>query len=275
MKKPKVSVVIPVYNEEKDIKDCLGSLLKQSYKNFEVIIVDDGSTDESADKIKKYPVKLLKQKHKGSGAARNLGVKYAIGEILVFVDADQTFDKRFIDELIKPILRNKTKGTFTKEEFISNADNVWSKCLCISEGRQLNRRTRDDYPEESKAFRAIRKDLFLKAGGFDENKGITDDSIADKVGFKAVNVSKAIYYHKNPDTLKDIFIHANWVGKGEHARKNILVSCLAHLFPFSIVRGLFTGAMKKNPYYLIFKMVFDLGIIYGLTKAVLTRKYHK
>ena len=132
MKSAKVSVIIPVYNEERVIVNCLKSLAKQIYKPLEIIIVDDGSVDNAIKKISNLKsqisnLKLYKQNHLGPGPARNLGAKYSKGEILVFVDADMMFDKDFIKDLIKPILNNETFGTFSKNEFNANKDNVWSK----------------------------------------------------------------------------------------------------------------------------------------------------
>src|SRR3972149_7564948 len=123
-----ISVIIPIYNEETTIGECLNSLSKQSYKNLEVILVDDGSTDNTLHVIKNLKslvrtreVKisnliLLKQNHKGPGPARNLGASRAKGEILVFVDADMTFEKDFVKDLTAPIIKGKTIGTFSKNE---------------------------------------------------------------------------------------------------------------------------------------------------------------
>src|SRR3989344_8477717 len=128
----KVSVIIPVYNEEKVIQYCLESLKNQTFRDMEIIVVDDGSTDRTQELVK--GVMLLIQDHKGPGEARNFGAKQAKGEILVFVDADMTFDKDFIKELIKPIITEKSKGTFSKDEKVSNWDNIWAKCWNINEG---------------------------------------------------------------------------------------------------------------------------------------------
>ena len=90
-----VSVIIPVYNTEKYIGEAIQSVLSQSYKNFEIIVVDDGSTDDSRNVVKSYgpSVKLLTQNHLGASAARNLGVKESRGNILAFLDADDLWTK--------------------------------------------------------------------------------------------------------------------------------------------------------------------------------------
>src|SRR3989338_5607166 len=137
MKNKLVSVIIPIYNEEEVIENCLESLAKQSYKDLEVILVDDGSTDRTLEIIRNWKfeignLKLLEQKHMGPGVARNLGASEANGDILVFVDADMAFDKNFVKDLVKPILDGKSIGTFSKNEFVTNKDNIWSICWNIN-----------------------------------------------------------------------------------------------------------------------------------------------
>lgn len=99
----KVSIVIPVYNEEKMLPLCLDSLMNLDYPKelLEIIIVDNNSTDLSASIIKKYPVKYLLEKRKGASAARNTGISQANGEIVAFTDADCVVDKDWIKNLVK------------------------------------------------------------------------------------------------------------------------------------------------------------------------------
>src|SRR3989344_3252213 len=143
----KLSIIIPVYNEELCIENCLKSLDKQTYNNREIMVIDDGSTDKTLEILKKYQVLILHQKHKGPGSARNLGASKAKGEILVFVDADMTFEKNFLDELTKPIEDGKTIGTFSKNEFVSNKENIWSICWNINRNVPKEKMLPDNYPE--------------------------------------------------------------------------------------------------------------------------------
>ena len=86
-----VSVVIPVYNSEQYITECIDSALTQTYQNIEIIIVDDGSTDNTVNIISEYNnelIKLFHQKNTGSGAARNHGIEQASGTWIAFLDAD-------------------------------------------------------------------------------------------------------------------------------------------------------------------------------------------
>ena len=100
---PKFSIIIPVYNVEDYIDRTLQSIMKQTYQDYEVIIVDDGSTDHSMDFVKKYPFKVIHQKHEGVSVARNIGVEKAKGEYLVFVDSDDFIEKDLLKNLAKNI----------------------------------------------------------------------------------------------------------------------------------------------------------------------------
>lgn len=87
----KVSVVIPVYNRERTIKRCIDSVINQNYEAFEIIVVDDGSTDNTLRIIEEEYVRIvrvIKQNHKGAQAARNAGIRAAKGEYIAFLDSD-------------------------------------------------------------------------------------------------------------------------------------------------------------------------------------------
>ena len=98
----KVSVIIPVFNEEKYIKSCLDSLISQEEKPDEIIVIDNNSTDRTIDIVKKYPqVKVINEKKQGIAYARNAGFNAATGDILVKCDADSRFPINFIKNIKK------------------------------------------------------------------------------------------------------------------------------------------------------------------------------
>ena len=101
-----VSVIIPVYNAEKYLKQCLNSLLTQTFKNIEIICIDDGSTDHSLSLLSYYAkqdsrVLVKHKKNRGAGSARNFGLRYAQGEYLFFADADDFFELNMLEECVK------------------------------------------------------------------------------------------------------------------------------------------------------------------------------
>ncbi|WP_400076779.1 glycosyltransferase family 2 protein [Winogradskyella sp. R77965] len=94
-----VSIVIPAYNKQDSILETLNSVFSQSFKNFEVIVIDDGSTDNTQEVIKSFKkdIVYLFQENKGQGAARNTGIKAAKGNYVVFLDADDYWEPTFLE----------------------------------------------------------------------------------------------------------------------------------------------------------------------------------
>lgn len=103
----KISVIIPVYNVEKYLKNCLDSIVNQTYKNLEIIIVDDGSTDNSIQIIKEYSkderVKIITQEREGVYTARNKGLELATGDYVSFIDSDDWIERDTYERLVKNI----------------------------------------------------------------------------------------------------------------------------------------------------------------------------
>ena len=110
-KTPCISVIVPVYQVERFIRKCLDSLLSQTFKDFEVILVDDGSTDESAKICDDFCLNdsrfhVIHKKNGGVSSARNIGLKYAIGEWITFVDSDDTVDQDYLLKLHQATIGN-------------------------------------------------------------------------------------------------------------------------------------------------------------------------
>lgn len=103
---PKFSIIIPVYNVEKYIKKCLDSVFNQSFKDYEVIVVNDGTKDKSMDIVKEYDLTIINQENAGLSAARNTGLSKAKGEYIFFLDSDDYIEKDLLKELDKSI-KNK------------------------------------------------------------------------------------------------------------------------------------------------------------------------
>lgn len=108
---PAISVIIPIYNVEKYIERCLASVQAQSFTDFEVLIVDDGSSDRSAELAEKYTAdsrfKLIRQKNGGLGAARNTALAWAQGEYVAFVDSDDAVTADYLKKLYTAAEKNR------------------------------------------------------------------------------------------------------------------------------------------------------------------------
>ena len=124
--KGKVSVVVPLYNTEKYIINCIESIRNQTYKDIEVLIIDDGSTDASGKVVKEYleniddkRVKYFYKENEGVGKARNYGMALATGKYISFIDSDDTIEETFYEKLVKKI---NDKISFVMTSYFNKID---------------------------------------------------------------------------------------------------------------------------------------------------------
>lgn len=108
MKKDKISIIIPAYNSEQTLKRCLDSILNQTYKNIEIIVINDGSKDKTLKILKQYEKKhsnviIIDKKNEGQASARNDGFKKSTGEYVMFIDADDFIEKNYLEIMLQAI----------------------------------------------------------------------------------------------------------------------------------------------------------------------------
>jgi len=274
IKIPKVSVIIPTYNEEDNVYKCIETMLNQNYSNFELIIVDDGSTDKTVEIVRSFKkVKLLKQNHKGPGIARNLGTKHSKGEILIFVDADMEFPKNYIKNSIKKILDGKVWGTIHYMEKIANNANFWARCWgpvipLDKDGKGL-------------IYRTITKKKFLEYGMFDPEEGYADDqSIMKKSRVKA-EPSDAWCYHNNPDSAKEVFLQSRWIGNSYRLSLldvpliNLLFLIISYplMYLLMLKKSLKIIIREKSVKYLFYSLLFGFVAYHGRYAGMLGRVF--
>ena len=113
MEKNLISVIVPVYNIEKYLPRCIDSILDQTYKNWEAIFINDGSTDNSLKILEEYKkkderIKIIDKKNAGSGAARNDGIEKSRGEYIAFLDSDDWYEKNFLEKLYNNLIENNS-----------------------------------------------------------------------------------------------------------------------------------------------------------------------
>ena len=282
---PLLSIIIPQYNEEKDILDCLESLSLQTYKNFEIIVIDDGSTDNSLKMIKDFAkknkkIKILEQNHRGPGIARNLGAEESKGEILVFVDADMTFDKDYLKNLIQPILNENENAIGTENEIQSSnyKKNIWTRCA--------GKWSFDGTYETRKIFRALRKDKFFEMGCFDPKYGYADDqTFFLKYGVNPKIAKGSICYHKNPETLRELYGQNRWMGASidnftfevpiiKYFVPFLLILISPMMIPILSIRKSHKNNDWKNlfPWMFIFMAVRYFGTVSGIFRKIFLNK---
>jgi cellulose synthase/poly-beta-1,6-N-acetylglucosamine synthase-like glycosyltransferase len=131
---PLVSIIIPAYNEEKVIANCVKSILNSNYKNFEIILVDDGSTDRTLQVMRRYKnpprVQVMTQPNSGKAAALNTGFQRAKGEILFFVDADGIFTHSTIREMLNAFNSEKV-GAVCGNDAPTNLNHLQTKLMAL------------------------------------------------------------------------------------------------------------------------------------------------
>jgi glycosyltransferase involved in cell wall biosynthesis len=176
-KTPQVSVIIPTYNRAWIIKEAVDSVLAQDYKDFELIVVDDGSTDNTSDVLASYgeDVRVLFQENKGVSAARNRGVAEASGQFVAFLDSDDLWLPKKLS--VQAEFFNKTP-----DALICQTEEVW-----IRNGIRVNPKKRHKKPSGiifepslalclvSPSAVMIRRDVLDREGGFDETLTVCED----------------------------------------------------------------------------------------------------
>lgn len=137
---PKISIIVPVYNTEKYISNCIESILKQKEKDFELLLIDDGSKDQSGRICDTYAtkddrIKVIHKKNGGVSSARNLGIDHAKGEMIFFIDSDDTVgpdylknleiidDEDFVQSGVKILENDYLKPIMTHEDILKTIIN--------------------------------------------------------------------------------------------------------------------------------------------------------
>ena len=183
-----VSIIIPVYNVRKYLEECLDSVINQTYKNIEIICVNDGSTDNSLELLYEYSkkdsrIKIIDKKNGGVSSARNLGIKNAIGEYIYFVDSDDWIELNLIEEFVNVIkteevdivrcnhYKNQNENNISFDKTISNKkveDKEINECIeKIVEGK---------IPAYVPCLIA-KKEIVLKTNLFDEKIVLMEDTL--------------------------------------------------------------------------------------------------
>jgi glycosyltransferase involved in cell wall biosynthesis len=157
-KEPLVSVIITTKNEEKNIEKCIQSVQKQSYKNIELILVDNFSEDKTIEIAQKYAVKIFSKGNERS-AQRNYGANVATGKYLIYLDADMILSRDVLSECVQCCEQTHSIASYIPERIVGHG--FWIKVRDFE--RSFYTGTVID------AVRFIRRDLFLQVGGFDEN----------------------------------------------------------------------------------------------------------
>lgn len=135
---PKVSIVMPVYNVEKYLGQCLDSVINQTLRDIEIICVDDGSTDDSLGILEDYSqkdnrIRVLHQQNQHAGVARNNGMNVARGKYIIFLDSDDVFELNMLEEMVKRAEKDDSDVTVCGWKSLDDRTNEVSKAWTINE----------------------------------------------------------------------------------------------------------------------------------------------
>jgi len=197
-KNPLVSIIIPTKNSSSTLKKTLDSIANQTYKNIEIIVVDNDSSDRTKEIAKLYTDKVFNIGPERT-AQKNFGIKVARGEYLLFIDSDMELDSNVVEECVKLAeADNNVGGIIIPERSVGNS--FWIKV------RDFERSFYAGTEIESARF--FRKDLVIKVGGFDEDIIFFEESILpqkiEELGFnvKARIKSKILHHEEKFSLLK-------------------------------------------------------------------------
>ncbi|WP_195932063.1 glycosyltransferase [Turicibacter sanguinis] len=210
-----VSIIIPVYNVEKYLQECLESAINQTYKNIEIIAINDGSTDSSLAILEEYAskygnLKIVNQENKGMSGARNAGLKVANGEYIYFLDSDDFIDLNMIEECVVLAEKNNLDiinfdaHVFYDGDFKSDFNPKYNRSKFLNQGIYLGqdfyRYSRNNNAYRAAVWLSFYRTDFLRNFNLNFYEGIThEDELFSTQAFilasKVMYESKA-YFHR-------------------------------------------------------------------------------
>lgn len=200
-----ISIIVPVYNVEKYLDECIASVINQSYRNIEILLINDGSTDTSYEICKEWSkkdsrIRVLNQINQGQGIARNYGVKEAKGEWIAFVDADDWIDKEYIELMMRAAIRehaNMARCNYTQIRIKSGGEKTTNFYQAVG----VNKDETDILAESAGMIcnMIIRKQIIIdndikqpKCKGQDSAVGLEMCLLAKRIAF----VNESLYYYR-------------------------------------------------------------------------------
>ena len=275
MSLPKISVIIVNYNGKTLLEKCLESLFKVNYDNFEVILVDNNSTDETIEFVtKNYPsvIVIKLDSNKGFAEPNNIGSKIAKGDHLLFLNNDTIVTPDFISELVKAI-ENDPKIAICQSLLLKPDGSIDSSGDFIDKlGVVYNSITKTDEIREISSARGasmlVRSSVFKKLGGFDEKFFVSFEDVdlgwrAWILGYRVILIPTSIVYHYGGTTIEKIKSEIAF-----HGFKNQLAMKITNFEPVLAVKNLIK--------FFIIYGTRELGIwfdykIHGTTKRSSTK----
>jgi GT2 family glycosyltransferase len=217
---PRASVVVCAYQAQDTIEECLWSLTELDYPNYEVLVVDDGSTDATAPIARRFPVRLLSREHLGLSGARNVGLEHAEGEIVAYIDADARADPDWLTYLVLALEAQETAGVGGPNPAPPDDPPV-AQCVARAPGGPIHVLLDDERAEHVPGCNmAFWRERLLEIGGFDPTYRAAGDDVdvcwklLDR-GYDIRFHPSALVWHRRRDSVKAFWRQQLGYGKAE------------------------------------------------------------
>lgn len=218
---PKVSVVVCAYNASDTLDECLRSLAELTYPDFEVLVINDGSTDATGAIARQHPwVRLIETPNFGLSAARNLGLAEAKGEIVAYTDADVRVTQEWLTFLVQPFLRSDVVGA-GGPNVVPEDDHWMAQCVARAPGSPTHVLLDDFVAEHVPGCNmAFRRDALLAIGGFNPVYLRAGDDVdlcwrLQARGWKIGFAPSALVWHRHRSTMRAYWRQQIGYGEGE------------------------------------------------------------
>ncbi|MBZ0155980.1 MAG: glycosyltransferase [Alphaproteobacteria bacterium] len=254
------SVIVPAFNAAATLDACLQALLAQTADRevYEVIVVDDGSTDRTGERAGKYPVRVVRQENRGPAAARNHGAREAKGEIILFTDSDCVPSPDWIREMIKPFADPAVAAV--KGAYRSSQRSLVARFAQVEFEERFEMLKKADSVDMVDTYSAaFRREIFRGEGGFDESFPVANNEDTDlsyklsAAGHRMVFNPAAIVSHlRHPDSVrrytKQKFGRGYWR------------MVVYEKFPEKMVKDTYTPQSLKFQILFLFAVLFFAGL---------------
>lgn len=234
---PFVSVIVPVYNGADTIGACLKSLLSQNYPTdaYEVIVVENGSTDDTTRIVEEYPVRLFHSDKRGPAAARNFGLTRSEAEIVAFTDADCIADRNWLSELVKPYADPKIGGVGGAILAHNHPDRTIVEMFSEEHSPLVNFVSGEGefLPHLYTANASYRRGLLGKVGGFNPKLITAEDvdlawRLQLQTGIRLHYAPTAVIYHRHRSARADLARQYRQYGFGEILLDTMYGTCAGY-----------------------------------------------
>lgn len=284
--KPKISVVVIVFNGEAFIERCIRSLSNQTYENYEVILIDDCSTDSTPKIVQNLAEKDRRifvhrnSENLGVAKTRNIGIKCSTGEYIAFIDSDAIAHPDWLKIMIESLTRNKGEavGGYIKTPIDLN---YFARCLGTIRKPAHLLKSKDEAYQIVTCNAMFKRSLLLEIGGFDEGFRLTNEDTDLNIRIKQRKKriyyqSKAVVEHYHRDTLRK-FIRWRFptgIGQCMIAKKySFKVKKIDNIFNLSLIPSIVIGTfsmMSTKPVLLL--LIFIVFYVVHLTKSYFENK---